>query len=56
MLGRDAGEKRIIYIKALAAIRAITNAVISKAAYIVKSPLSPLCQRGGYCLPLAKGG
>jgi hypothetical protein len=29
MLGRDAGEKRIIYIKALAAIRQLTAATSS---------------------------
>jgi hypothetical protein len=55
MPGRDAGGKRIIYIKALAAIRAITNAVISKAAYIVKSPLSPGLPKRGILPPFGKG-
>jgi hypothetical protein len=34
---------------------ALTKKCIRKASLIEKSPLSPLCQRGAYFLPLAKG-
>jgi putative methanogenesis marker protein 8 len=34
----------------------LTKKCISKASLIEKSPLTPLCQRGVYFLPLAKGG
>jgi hypothetical protein len=37
-------------------VNTITKEFISKTTSTVKSPLSPLCQRGGYCIPLAKGG